>query len=448
MEGRHVSADNPHPGLGAQHCQRGFRVHEGRTQAGHRDRPSPYLCAPDLSVPSPAPLAAPRDAFCITEPICLRLAYTFLFRVGKSEAEVLSCVVAGGTRSLSVKGRRAEHREAWQVDDREAGGAEGLRTMAETITYADLRFVKAPLMKSVSSRMGKGQGQDPEADEDGELTYENVQVPPVPGVPSSLVSSGLGDNAGVKAEHPAAGWRSGTSLAARLAVSCRAPCWHYLLLCLLLICLLLGVAATCLGVHYLQASEQLQQVNRVLEATNSSLRQQLRLKITQLGQREEDLQGSRRQLAQTQEALQTEQRVHRDAEEHLQACQLDREKTNENLQGEKEQKSALEQRLNSIQDTLKRLIQCQSQDTCCPVGWIQYSGSCFYFSVTRKSWQESKNHCESLSSKLATFGETHKYSTLMPTRAYAPHPYLWPAVLRSLSHSLALPHRGQGPAKG
>nr|XP_012625519.1 B-cell differentiation antigen CD72 isoform X3 [Microcebus murinus] len=361
MEGRHVSADNPHPGLGAQHCQRGFRVHEGRTQAGHRDRPSPYLCAPDLSVPSPAPLAAPRDAFCITEPICLRLAYTFLFRVGKSEAEVLSCVVAGGTRSLSVKGRRAEHREAWQVDDREAGGAEGLRTMAETITYADLRFVKAPLMKSVSSRMGKGQGQDPEADEDGELTYENVQVPPVPGVPSSLVSSGLGDNAGVKAEHPAAGWRSGTSLAARLAVSCRAPCWHYLLLCLLLICLLLGVAATCLGVHYLQASEQLQQVNRVLEATNSSLRQQLRLKITQLGQREEDLQGSRRQLAQTQEALQTEQRVHRDAEEHLQACQLDREKTNENLQGEKEQKSALEQRLNSIQDTLKRLIQCQSQ---------------------------------------------------------------------------------------
>uniref|UniRef100_A0A8C5VWI9 CD72 molecule n=1 Tax=Microcebus murinus TaxID=30608 RepID=A0A8C5VWI9_MICMU len=252
------------------------------------------------------------------------------------------------------------------------------------------------------------------ADEDGELTYENVQVPPVPGVPSSLVSSGLGDNAGLE-----------TLGLCVCGGPCRAPCWHYLLLCLLLICLLLGVAATCLGVHYLQASEQLQQVNRVLEATNSSLRQQLRLKITQLGQREEDLQGSRRQLAQTQEALQTEQRVHRDAEEHLQACQLDREKTNENLQGEKEQKSALEQRLNSIQDTLKRLIQCQSQDTCCPVGWIQYSGSCFYFSVTRKSWQESKNHCESLSSKLATFGETHKYSVSVFSSIFGSEDSYW-----------------------
>ncbi|XP_069328236.1 B-cell differentiation antigen CD72 [Eulemur rufifrons] len=278
--------------------------------------------------------------------------------------------------------------------------------MAEAITYADLRFVKAPLKKSVSIRMG--QGQDPEADEDGELTYENVQVTPAPGGPSSLVSSGL--DAGVKAEQAAAAWRSVTSPAARLALSCRAPCWHYLLLCLLLTCLLLGVAATCLGVRYLQASQQLQQMNRVLEATNSSLRQQLRLKITQLGQREEDLQGSRRELAQSQEALQAEQRVHRDAEEQLQACQSDRVKTNESLQGEKERRSALEQQLSSIGDTLKPLLPCQSQDTCCPVGWIQYSKSCFYFSSTRKSWQMSKNLCESLSSKLATFSESYQNS--------------------------------------
>ncbi|XP_045418828.1 B-cell differentiation antigen CD72 isoform X2 [Lemur catta] len=229
--------------------------------------------------------------------------------------------------------------------------------MAEAITYADLRFVKAPLKKSVSIQMG--QGQDPEADEDGELTYENVQVTPAPGGPSGLVSSG--PDAGVKAEPPAAAWRSVTSPAARLALSCRAPCWHYLLLCLLLTFLLLGVAATCLGVRYLQASQQLQQMNRVLEATNSSLRQQLRLKITQLGQREEDLQGSRRELAQSQEALQAEQRVHQAAEEQLRACQSDREKTNKSLQGEKERRSTLEQQLSSIQDTLKPLLSCQSQ---------------------------------------------------------------------------------------
>lgn len=37
-------------------------------------------------------------------------------------------------------------------------GAEVLRAMAEAITYADLRFVKAPLKKSVSRRLGQGKG--------------------------------------------------------------------------------------------------------------------------------------------------------------------------------------------------------------------------------------------------------------------------------------------------
>ena len=37
-------------------------------------------------------------------------------------------------------------------------GAEVPRTMAEAITYADLRFVKAPLKKSNSSRLGHGKG--------------------------------------------------------------------------------------------------------------------------------------------------------------------------------------------------------------------------------------------------------------------------------------------------
>uniref|UniRef100_A0A8C9JNK6 CD72 molecule n=1 Tax=Panthera tigris altaica TaxID=74533 RepID=A0A8C9JNK6_PANTA len=78
--------------------------------------------------------------------------------------------------------------------------------MAEAITYADLRFVKAPLKKTVSSRSGQ------EADEDEELTYENVQVPSVSvsGGPLSLASSGVGD----KAEQPTASWSSVASPAA------------------------------------------------------------------------------------------------------------------------------------------------------------------------------------------------------------------------------------------
>ncbi|ELK09037.1 B-cell differentiation antigen CD72 [Pteropus alecto] len=81
----------------------------------------------------------------------------------------------------------------------------------------------------------------------------------------------------------------------------------------------------------LQVSQQLQHTKRVLEATNSSLSQQLRLSINQLGQREQDLQGARRELAQSQEALQVEQRDCQDVKEQLQACQSDREKTKETL---------------------------------------------------------------------------------------------------------------------
>uniref|UniRef100_A0A2I3SJ97 CD72 molecule n=2 Tax=Pan TaxID=9596 RepID=A0A2I3SJ97_PANTR len=88
--------------------------------------------------------------------------------------------------------------------------------MAEAITYADLRFVKAPLKKSISSRLG----QDPGADDDEEITYENVQVPAVLGVPSSLASSVLGDKAAVKSEQPTASWRAVTSPAVGRILPC------------------------------------------------------------------------------------------------------------------------------------------------------------------------------------------------------------------------------------
>ncbi|XP_029776750.1 B-cell differentiation antigen CD72 isoform X2 [Suricata suricatta] len=267
--------------------------------------------------------------------------------------------------------------------------------MAEAITYADLRFVKAPLKKSISSRLG----QDPEADEDEELTYENVQVPSV---------------SGLQSEQPTASWSSVASPAAGKILTGRASCTQYVFLGLLLTCLLLGVAAICLGVRYLQVSQQLQQMNSVLKTTNSSLRQQLHLTITQLGEREEDMLGSRRELALSQEALQEEQRVHQATQEQLQACQSDREKTKQALQSEEVQRTILEQRLSRMQDTMKPLFTCTASDTCCPSGWILNEKSCFYISLTARTWDESQNHCKSLSSDLATFSGYY-YSINHPT---------------------------------
>nr|XP_025137473.1 B-cell differentiation antigen CD72 isoform X2 [Bubalus bubalis] len=247
--------------------------------------------------------------------------------------------------------------------------------MAEAITYADLRFVKAPLKKSNSSRLG----HDPETDEDGELTYENV--PPGTGGPSSLASSGFWDKAGAQSEQPTAAWSPVTSPAAGRIL------W------------------------YLQVSRQLQQMNRVLEATNSSLRQQLSQKITQLGQREEDLQGSRRKLAQSQETLQVEQKAGQATRQQLQACQSDGEKTKEALRNKETERMNLEQRLNSMRERLQPFFKCSSPDSCCPLGWIQNERSCFYISVTKRNWMESQSHCKSLSSDLAKINDSfHPYA--------------------------------------
>ncbi|KAM6182176.1 B-cell differentiation antigen CD72 [Erethizon dorsatum] len=308
--------------------------------------------------------------------------------------------------------------------------------MAEAITYADLRFVKAPVKKSLSVRLGPEAEAYENGDADGELTYENVQVPVVPGG-AGLASSGLGDKAGKgspgvcvcgvswageigkeggfwereeqeqikgsqgkktdpgKVETPVgtppfregqlgahdcvpelrdvAGCRADSPLwvlplPARPGASMRgagpATCLQHLLLGLLLTCLLLGVATICLGVRYLQVSQQLQHTKRVLEATNSSLWQQLRQKIAQLGQKEGDLKESREELARSQEVLQEEQRVHQTAKEQLHTCQVDREKIKETLQGEEKQREALERRLSTTKDTLKRFFTCPSEVLC------------------------------------------------------------------------------------
>lgn len=126
-------------------------------------------------------------------------------------------------------------------------------------------------------------------------------------------------------------------------------------------------------------SRQLQHANRVLEATNSSLRQQLRLKATELGQREQDLQGSRRELAQSQEARQVEQRDTQAVKEKFQHCLSGWEVTKESLRREEEQRRTLEERLNRMQDTQKRFFTCPAQGICsgrgdagvCCEGWIE-----------------------------------------------------------------------------
>ncbi|ERE83228.1 B-cell differentiation antigen CD72-like protein [Cricetulus griseus] len=283
--------------------------------------------------------------------------------------------------------------------------AEVPKAMADAITYADLRFVKVPLKNSISNHLG----QDCEAYEDGELTYENVQVSPVPGGPSGLSSPARVDKAGVRSEQPTASWSSVKSPAGGRIPRCPTVGLQYFLLGLLLACLMLGVAAICLGVRYLQVSQQFRQVTRILEATNSTLWQQLRQKTAQLGQKEVDLQESQTKLTLSQSTLQEKQKIHEATEQQLQACQSEGQRTKENLEREEQRRRDLNQRLIKVQDTLRSRLSCSS-DTCCPLGWTREQGRCFYISSTLRSFEESRKYCISLSSQLATLWTLDKYS--------------------------------------
>ncbi|XP_054981278.1 B-cell differentiation antigen CD72 [Sorex araneus] len=279
--------------------------------------------------------------------------------------------------------------------------------MAESITYADLRFVKAPLKNAVCQL-------DQDVDEDGDLTYENVQVCPAPGALASLASSGPGDKAGpctgLGSEQQPSSWPSATPLATGRVLCGRAICTKYVLLGLLLGCLLLGVAAIGLGVRYLQVSQQLQRAHRNLESTNSSLGQRLHQAEAKLKQQAEELQGARLELTQREESLHKVQQVGQDTQRQLDNCRREQDETKNTLRSEQEQRSNLEQRLKSMEsmrDKLRQFFTCNSPDFCCPVGWTLKRGTCFHISPTRKTWQESQEYCNSLSSDMIA---TESYS--------------------------------------
>lgn len=289
----------------------------------------------------------------------------------------------------------------------EPGG--GAKAMAESITYADLRFVKAPL-KHIPCRLE----EDPDADEDGDLTYENVQVPPVSSGLSSLPSSGPGDKAGTRPQQPTAAGSPVTSSAAGSRFPCPAVHAQYFLIGLLLTSLLLAVAAICLGVRYLQVSQQLQLMNGVLETTNSSLREQLLHMTSELGKREELLLESKKEVAQRQQSLQETQEACQATGKQLETCQSVKEETESSLHREEERARNLEQRLSRMQE-IKKCIFCHSSGDCCPVGWILNKNQCFHISLTKRTHERSKNYCQSLSSDLATYSGRTYSSTYSST---------------------------------
>ncbi|XP_078008839.1 B-cell differentiation antigen CD72 isoform X2 [Phascolarctos cinereus] len=297
--------------------------------------------------------------------------------------------------------------------------------MAESITYAHLRFVKSPLKKTLSARLK----QDPEVDEDGELTYENVQVPSAKDVFPSPAQPGLGEQTGgEKTEKPVTVPHSVTTPIARRILPCPVAWTPHILLSLLGSCLLLGVTTISLGIQYMQISHQLRNTNQVLEVTNGSLWQKLEMGVIHLSRKEMDLQAAREELAQTQQKLEVEKGQHQAAENYLLTCRLEWNKTELSLKDNMEEKKNLEEKLKTLQNRLKQvqpLFSCPSQrngqerrylhqfpENCCPLGWMLFKRKCLYVSSSRKTWKESELFCQSLSSKLLVFESLQEKESL------------------------------------
>ncbi|XP_023601964.1 C-type lectin domain family 10 member A-like isoform X2 [Myotis lucifugus] len=50
--------------------------------------------------------------------------------------------------------------------------------------------------------------------------------------------------------------------------------------------------------------------------------------------------------------------------------------------------------LNSLHCQMAALKSNDSQNTCCPMGWLEYEGSCYWFSRSRLTWPQAEKYCQ------------------------------------------------------
>ncbi|CAM4558000.1 unnamed protein product [Caretta caretta] len=255
--------------------------------------------------------------------------------------------------------------------------------MAQSVVYADLKFVKAPVGSSVCSRAREAAPAD---EEEAELTYENIQL-----AQPGEVRRGQG------------------------AEQSKEPWWstRYLPLGLLGTCLFLLATTIGLGVRYWQVSQHLQQASRAHEAESSHLSQQVSTKeatlvqtARELEQARQELEQARRELEQARQELEQARRElgqarqeENSTQEQLRERDAALEGTKEELARVQEEKREIKEKLNQMESALSSIRPCE-QTGCCPADWVLYRGKCLFVSKEEKTWEESKKDCEGNSARL------------------------------------------------
>uniref|UniRef100_G1NXU0 C-type lectin domain-containing protein n=1 Tax=Myotis lucifugus TaxID=59463 RepID=G1NXU0_MYOLU len=60
--------------------------------------------------------------------------------------------------------------------------------------------------------------------------------------------------------------------------------------------------------------------------------------------------------------------------------------------------------LNTLHCQMAALKSNDSQNTCCPIGWLEYEGSCYWFSRSGLTWPQAEKHCQLEDAHLVVVG--------------------------------------------
>ena len=60
-----------------------------------------------------------------------------------------------------------------------------------------------------------------------------------------------------------------------------------------------------------------------------------------------------------------------------------------------------------------------SQNTCCPPTWLEYEGSCYWFSRSGKTWADADRYCRLESAHLVVINSREEQVSLRPAQGAA-----------------------------
>ncbi|XP_025050859.1 B-cell differentiation antigen CD72-like [Alligator sinensis] len=241
--------------------------------------------------------------------------------------------------------------------------------MGESVTYADLRFSKAPQGWSMTPRV---QVSAPPVPDEADDTYENLQLGPV-----------------------------GEGPAGHGAQRHREPLWRAqpLSLGLLAACLVLLTTTIALGVCYWQEGQQLQQASHAHTTEREGLLQQVGTQEKRLGQTGAALALAHDQLKKVRVELAQARQDMNHRQEELQKSRAELLETRVQLKLAQEQAHNLQQQLDKAVRAQASMWPSQVTD-CCPEAWVLYGGKCLFLSKQKKTWDQSKQECQRIKSRL------------------------------------------------